>query len=72
MVGAGGDRQGCSLLQISCSLETDLDEVVVPVSVRGTARHSPEVVKWKYKYFWSVIIIFSAGAAGSRDHLPQL
>ena len=44
MVGAGGDRQGCSLLQISCSLETDLDEVVVPVSVRGTARHSPEVV----------------------------
>ena len=43
VVGAGGDRQGCSLLQISCSLETDLDEVVVPVSVRGTARHSPEV-----------------------------
>ena len=70
VVGAGGDRQGCSLLQISCSLETDLDEVVVPVSVRGTARHSPEVVKWKY--FCSIIIIFSAGPAGSRDHLPQL
>ena len=70
VVGAGGDRQGCSLLQISCSLETDLDEVVVPVSVRGTARHSPEVVKWKY--FCSIMIIFSAGAAGSRDHLPQL
>ena len=51
VVGAGGDRQGCSLLQISCSLETDLDEVVVPVSVRGTARHSPEVVKLTVNIF---------------------
>ena len=33
----GGDKKGCSLLQISCSLETDLDEVlVVLVSVIST------------------------------------
>jgi len=31
--GKPADRRGCSLLQISCSVETDLDEVLVPVSV---------------------------------------
>ena len=38
------DRRGCSLLQISCSIGTDIDEVVVPVSV-GSSGHKqkPEV-----------------------------
>ena len=40
----GGDKKGCSLLQISCSLETDLDEVLVPVSVISTGHlQRPEV-----------------------------
>ena len=41
---SGGDRKGCSLLQISCSLESDLDEVLMPVSVISTGHlHRPEV-----------------------------
>ena len=36
--------KGCSLLQISCSLESDLDEVVVPVSVISTGHlQRPEI-----------------------------
>ena len=39
-----GDSKGCSLLQISCSLETDLDEVLMPVSVISTGHLTrPEV-----------------------------
>jgi len=38
------DRKGCSLLQISCSIETDLDEVLVPVSVISSGHlQRPEV-----------------------------
>ena len=41
---AFSDRKGCSLLQISCSVETDLDEVVVPVSVVSSGhKQRPEV-----------------------------
>ena len=40
----GGDKKGCSLLQISCSLESDLDEVLMPVSVISTGHLTrPEV-----------------------------
>ena len=38
------DRKGCSLLQISCSIETDHDEVVVPVSIISSGHQQrPEV-----------------------------
>ena len=39
------DRKGCSLLQISCSIETDLDEVLVPVSVVSSGHKQKPVVK---------------------------
>ena len=31
-----GDRRGCSLLQISCSVETDIDEVLHDRSLKRT------------------------------------
>jgi len=40
-----GDRRGCSLLQISCSVETDLDEVLVPVSVISSGQQQRNEVK---------------------------